>query len=110
MKTLQALKYLNNKREYGVVEPGGTFTCDDGIARQLIRNGRAREVTYETKVIVPEVQTLTAEPFRYVPVLDPEPSRVAPESDRVLSESDVPEPGTPDRGKRAGRKAPGTER
>jgi hypothetical protein len=108
MKTLQALKYLNNKREYGTVEPGGTFTCSDAVANQLIK--RKHAVTYETKVIVPEVQTLSADPFRYMPVSDERPPSVAPESDRVLAESDVPEPGTADRGKRAGRKPPYTQR
>lgn len=108
MKTLQALKYLNNKREYGVVKPGGTFTCSDAVANQLIK--RKHAVTYETKVIVPEVQTLPAEPFRYVPVPDERPPTVAPEGDRVLSEPNVPEPGTADRGKRGGRKASGAER
>jgi hypothetical protein len=108
MKTLQALKYLNNKREYGTVEPGGTFTCSDAVANQLIK--RKHAVTYETKVIVPEVQTLSADPFRYMPVPDERPPTVATQGDRVLAESDVPESGTPDRGKRRGRPASGTER
>lgn len=110
MTRLEALNDLYNPQHYGRVRAGDTFSVRDSVAEKLIKQGSARRIVYETKVITPEVQTLEAEPFRYLPLPHVQPAAVAPESNRVLPESDLPEQRASDRGKRSGRKTSDSER
>jgi hypothetical protein len=92
MPTLEALKHLYNRAEYGRVSPGQQFNCSEETARILERNGVARRVAYETKVIVPEVQAISADTFRDVPDPDTEPPALAAVRAAVCAVSDAPEP------------------
>jgi len=97
-----------------VYSAGEEFDADDAVAIDLMQREVARRalpptIIYETKparfetpLIVPEVTA--RQPFRDVPVPDEEPQDMAPESDSVLPESDVPKQGTPHPGRRRGRK------
>lgn len=76
--------------------------CESGLARRP-----APRIIYQTKVVIPEAPAVTADaPFRLMHLSDPEPDPLPPDSDPVLSESDLSEEGiTHRRGRRRGRKA-----
>lgn len=59
------------------------------VIAHLIRSGLAREVVYETKVPALEVKA-DAEPFRIVPLPDPEPASVDSSGSGLLPVADVP--------------------
>lgn len=96
--------------DYGFVLEGHAFEADEPKAQDLMRRGLAHaadppKILYSTKVIVPEAPEVRArQPFRDVPVPDAEQAGVAPESDPVLSGSDLPEKRLADSGGRPGRK------
>lgn len=96
--------------DYGTVHAGQVFTVTDEVGLQLISNGVARRpdpprVLYETKVIVPEAPEVSARQslFRDLPVSDPEPKNLAPQSHRELPVADVCKPRTSHPGGRGGR-------
>ena len=106
------MKLIANRQltgAYGTVAPGDEFEAYDPVASSLLNRGLAREakppkIHYDTKVISPDASEVSARsPFRNMPVLDQEPERLAPESDRVLSQSKVWTSGTTHLGGRAGR-------
>lgn len=115
MPLIKALRQLCG--DYGNIPPGGEFFTDPTTANQLVANGLAemrtmKKVVYQAKVVTPESSTPTVEapevsarpqPFRDSPVHHAESSPVATAGDPVLSEPDVPKPGTPDSGVRRGR-------
>jgi hypothetical protein len=98
---------------YGVVSMGQEFDADEDVARQLLRAGLVKRpdppaMVYETKVIVPEVpEAAPRDAFRDVSLPDTEPAGMAPESNRELSEADLPAQRIDDPRGRAGRKASG---
>jgi hypothetical protein len=122
--------------DYGTVLQGEEFECPDESAMQLIRDGKARradapKVLYDTKVIGPETpkiryETKTQEqdeettgnkgalevsdsrPFRNGALHHEEPASVAPEVDPAVPDANVPEQGTPDRGRRRRRERSGS--
>jgi hypothetical protein len=103
--------------EYGVVGPDQVFEARDEVGAQLIKMGYVRPygpptVVYETQVIEPsETPEVRPEhPFRDVHVPDAEPKRLAPKSDPVLPEPNVPKKRTADRSGRSGRSGPAPRR
>lgn len=97
--------------EYGTVTADQGFECRDDLATELLKGGMVRnalppKVQYETKVITPEAPEVSArQPFRDVPVPDQKSQGVAPEGDRMFSESDLSTNRTTDprgRGRRSG--------
>lgn len=104
---LEALKPLYNKTEYGRVEAGQRFEASARTARLLEIAKSARRV-YEETVLhapAPAPEVSTREPFHFLPVSDQEPAAVAAASDRVLPETELPQPGAAHRSQRARRKA-----
>lgn len=107
------MKVIANRQitgEYGTALPGQVFEVRDDLAEDLMRRNLVRtaappRVQYETRAIRPsEAPEVSArEPFRHLPVSNEESTDLAPESDRVLPEADLPESGTIDPGGRAGR-------
>ena len=101
---------------YGTVVAGQEFDCHDATALELLAAGVVRRagppaVRYETKVIAPEAPEVSArEPFPDMPLPDPQPETVAPESDSVLPGTDVREEGTADSRGRRGHPRSGAER
>lgn len=96
--------------DYGTVTAGQEFEVNDEVAAELMRNGSARRadpprVLYDTKVIVPEAPQVgpRQHPFRDLSLPNPEPPPVAPASHRVLSDTDLPESGVVDSGRRGKR-------
>jgi hypothetical protein len=81
---------------YGTVVAGEIFEVEDDLGRQLVLAGNAVKaepprILYETKVILPEAPEVSArEPFRHVPVPNPQPTDVAIEVDTVLPEPELP--------------------
>lgn len=107
MIKLEALRDLYNPGEYGRVPCGQQFATKPSIAETLIRQGGARRVLYETKIIqpaAPEVTAAHAEPFRLVHLPDPKPAAVAEPGDRVLPGADIPAQRAGDSGQRKRRK------
>lgn len=98
MTTIIALTDLYNPSEYGRIAEGESFTVRDSLARELVRQGKASEQTYETKVLTPsftvrtnvEVKPLPATPFRDMPAADPEPKALASLVSAVRAVSEVP--------------------
>ncbi len=70
------------------IESGELIDVSDREARDMSRRGL---VSYETKIITPEVQPLPAVPFRNVPAVDPEPAALVALGAAVRAVSDVPE-------------------
>jgi hypothetical protein len=84
----------------GKVSEGQTFQEPrPKVVAHLIRSGLAREMVYETKVVRPEVKA-GADPFRIVPLPDPEPPTVDSAGSGVLPVPDVPTKRTISRGGR----------
>ena len=117
MPTLKALRQLHG--DYGSVAAGESFETTEAIAEQLeaaglveprvLSDSKARK-GYETKVIVPKASGVNTEPpFRDVSLSNPEPSKLASESNPMLPGSDVPEQGPTDSGGRRRRTRPGSE-
>src|SRR5512137_189099 len=78
---------------YGTVVAGQEFECPDDVARQLIQSGVVHKaeppkVQYETKIIRP-AEVGPAQPFRDVPVPDPQPAPVAAPGNRVVQIADL---------------------
>ena len=101
------------------VAAGQTFELPDGLAMQLLKAGKVRKadpprVQYETRVIIPESRTIQPEapevsarpPFRDVPVSDPQPPSMAPESHSVLPAANVQGQRVADSGRRGRRNGP----
>src|SRR5688572_7232391 len=116
MTRLIANSDLYNRAEYGRVREGEEFTCRDSTAAMLVRNGSARHVAYEAKVITFEaLEVSTRDPFHFLPIapLEPvnnvpvphaEPAAMAASSDPLLPSSKLSEPRAADRSERRGRK------
>jgi len=111
------MKVIANRQlcgEYGVVVADQEFDVRDEIAvqllhRHLVRKPDPPQVHYETKVIVPAAPEVSPrEPFRDLPLLDAESPDVAPEGDRVLPATELPQPGTADPVRRGGRSRSGS--
>lgn len=111
------MKLIANRQlygEYGTVVAGQEFEASDQVGLQLLQSGVVRRpdpprVTYETKVIVPTASEVSArQPFRHLPVSDPESPNMAAEGDRVLSAADLPAVRNDDPGRRSGRRRPST--
>jgi hypothetical protein len=96
--------------EYGLVNRGQQFEVRDEVAEQLLKKGLvtpvgAPRVEYETKVLRPAAPEVSArQPFRELPVFDPQPEGMASEGDRVFSTADVPAPRADNPRGRRGRK------
>lgn len=118
MPILKARRQLHG--DYGSVAAGEHFEVSDELAAQLEAAGLVEirvlheagmNHGYETKVIHPEAPTVGPRPpFCNLHVPDAEPEAVAPESNRVLPETDIPASGTADSGRRRERKGPGAGR
>ncbi len=70
------------------IEAGEVVDMPSRAAIDLSRRGL---VTYETKVITPEVKPLSATPFRDVPAADAKPPALVALESAVRSVSDAPE-------------------
>jgi hypothetical protein len=82
---------------YGTVIAGQQFEAEDELALHLIKGQMAHKadpprIEYQTKVIVPEAPEVSPrEPFRDLLMPDETAPTVAPESNRILPQSDVQE-------------------
>jgi hypothetical protein len=95
----------------GRVVAGEVFTEPSPRKRRdLIARGIARALTYETKVIRPEVKPAAALPFRDVLAADPEPPALAALVAAVRAVSDVPLDGDSGRVERGGCVGPNPSR
>lgn len=116
------MRLVANKQttgDYGTIPPGGVFHTPDDIGRQLIAMEIARidappAVLYETKVVTPEAPQVSTRdafpgPTSDGALPDAPPQGVAAESDPVLPETDIPEPGAPDSGRRSKRSGSGSK-
>ncbi|HTF69826.1 MAG TPA: hypothetical protein VK638_44825 [Edaphobacter sp.] len=111
------MKLIANRQltgTYGTVTAGQTFEVEDATAVQLITQGVAHKadpprVEYQTKVIKPEAPEVSPrEPFRDSLMPYEEPAAVAPESNRIVPQSDIPERRDVDRRRRRGRPRSGS--
>lgn len=81
--------------DWGTVTTGQQFEAIDDHARELLAAGLADrvqplQVQYETKIVVPEASEVSPRlPFRDVSLPDAQPAPLAPESDRVLADSNL---------------------
>lgn len=100
--------------EYGLVVPDQEFEARDEVAVELIKKGLAHrpdppKIQYQAKIIRPEAPEVSPrEPFRGSPVPHEEPPTVAPESNRIVPQPDVPASEDADRRRRGRRPGSGS--
>lgn len=100
---------------YGTVYAGQTFETDDQTALHLMRNNMAHKadppkIEYEVQAIRPQEapEVSPREPFRDSNLPYEEPAQLAPESNRILPQPDLPTAANADHRRRRGRPRSGS--